>query len=253
MAVQHILDEVGGLSTLSKKEQVKKVAYAHYVQTNSTTFTQKDLAAIFSSNNLVIPNLSRELSLIVKDKPCEIFKTKKGYVLERGFIKVMDDQFGSKYSKDATNHFQDLFKRVHKQSHKEFLQDAIMCFNLKLYRPAIIMTWIVALDMLYDYVIESCLIKFNIELAKANKKLKIQSKVDFEDLKESQFIELLRASSIISKEQKKILDDKLDIRNSAAHPNATSFKEAKTATFIEELLNDIVATLPTDAQSLHSH
>lgn len=90
-------------------------------------------------------------------------------------------------------------------------------------------------------------------LAKANKKLKIQSKVDFEDLKESQFIELLRASSIISKEQKKILDDKLDIRNSAAHPNATSFKEAKTATFIEELLNDIVATLPTDAQSLHSH
>lgn len=66
---------------------------------------------------------------------------------------------------------------------------------------------------------------------------------DFEDLKESYVIELLKAASIISKEQKKVLDEKLEVRNSAAHPNSTSFKEPKVVTFIDELFTDVVFKL----------
>src|SRR5690606_38344666 len=119
------------------------------------------------------------------------------------------------------------------------------CFQCKLYRPAIIMTWIVVIDVLYDYVINNHLRDFNDVLKHANKKLVIKSKSDFEELRESDFILYLKTAAIISKEQRKVLDEKLTIRNSAAHPNGTSFKEAKTATFIEELFSDVLDKITT--------
>jgi len=241
MNIQAVLDfDNQKFGELTPKERVKRIAYIHYLLTDNSTFNLKDLTMLFNSNNLVSPNISRELSTICTGKSREIFKTKNGFVLERGFIKLMDEKFAVKYTKEISIQFQEQLDRVKQPIQKEFLQDAFSCFNAKLYRPTILMTWIVVMDVLYEYVLSHYLISFNAELIKTNKKIIIQKKGDFEDLKESTFIELLRASSVISKEQKKILDEKLSVRNSAAHPNSTSFKEAKTVTFVEELFNDIV-------------
>src|SRR5258708_40266291 len=100
------------------------------------------------------------------------------------------------------------------------------------------MTWLLGMNFFFNHVISAKLQEFNDELKKKNKKKFISDKSDFEEFKESEIIEVMKSSGIISKEQRKLMDEKLDIRNSAAHPNSTMFKETKVITFIQELVEE---------------
>ncbi len=111
---------------------------------------------------------------------------------------------------------------------KEFLKETIDCFGAGANRAFVIMCWILALDHLYDYVMKAPLSAFNEVLAKnADKRVrvtKIQSRDQFGDMPEGKFIEFLRASEIISNDVRKILDEKLGVRNSCAHPSGITVK-----------------------------
>jgi len=243
MEVESIFDSEEFKSS-NQTEQVKSIAYAYYIINNNNNFQPKDLSDLFKTYNISLPsNISRELSKITKGRPRDIIKQNEGYALERGFINKMDNLHRAGYSKEISSKMTQLLSGIRDANQKIFLEDALKCFTAKLYRPSIIMTWLVVLDVLYDHVLSFKLSEFNAELVKQNKKVIIKSKSDFEDIKESVFIEVLRSASIITKEQKKILDEKLTVRNSAAHPNQTSFKEPKVVSFIEELLSDIVDKL----------
>jgi len=241
MTLERILNYYKDFQTLPQSEKVKVVGYVISTVDKRATFTPKELYNFFHENNLDPPsNMSRELTKISKERPRSIIKIGNQYALERNYIKEMDLQHGSAYSIAVSKKMEDLLDKVKDTDQKSFLKDALICFENKIYRASILLTWLVVLDILYDEVLANHLVVFNAEVAKQNKKFVVKKKADFEDIKESIFIEALRAASIISKEQKKVLDEKLTIRNSAAHPNKTSFMEAKVASFIEELLIDVV-------------
>jgi hypothetical protein len=84
--------------------------------------------------------------------------------------------------------------------------------------------------------------EFNTALAKnSDKKInKIVNYDDFGELKESKFIEVSKSAGIISNDVRKILDEKLGIRNSAAHPSGIAFSGHKTTEFILDLISNIV-------------
>ena len=62
----------------------------------------------------------------------------------------------------------------------------------------------------------------------------------FSDIKESVFIEVCRSSNVITNDVRKILDEKLGIRNTAAHPSTVKIHESKVVNFVEDLVDNII-------------
>jgi hypothetical protein len=59
-------------------------------------------------------------------------------------------------------------------------------------------------------------------------------------MQESKLIEIARGSKIISNDVRKILDTKLGIRNSSAHPTSISISEVKATDFIIDLVDNVI-------------
>lgn len=125
-----------------------------------------------------------------------------------------------------------------------FLQEAIDCYEIGARRAAIILTWLLALHHLQSYTLKHRLSDFNAALAKnTDKRIKVTSISkydDFSEIPEGKFIELLRGAGIISNDVRKILDVKLGVRNSSAHPASVSISEVKATDFIIDLVNNVV-------------
>lgn len=241
MNIDLLVDKTENFKGLSQKEKVKCMAYFYQTLKKENYFSAKNVEDLFVEGKIDGPsNIHDVLGKLLKDRPRDVIKSNGKYTLERHYVKQMDSIYLNGRTAKVIVEMAALLEKIKNHQQKEFLEDALKCVNAHIYRAAIIMTWLLVMDVLYEFILNYKLADFNAELKKRNLKYTITSKSDFEDIKESTFIEVMRASSIISKEQKKTLDDKLDIRNSAAHPNQTSFKEAKVVSFIEELIADIV-------------
>jgi hypothetical protein len=126
---------------------------------------------------------------------------------------------------------------------RKFLVEAVDCFEAGANRAAIVMTWILTVDHLYDYILANKLAEFNVELSKnppSKKMTRVGLKDDFSDLKEGKFIELCRAAGIISNDVRKILDDGLGVRNTAAHPSGVEITRSKAISVIEDLVINVI-------------
>jgi len=101
---------------------------------------------------------------------------------------------------------------------RAFLYEAIKCFEAGAYRAAIVMSWNLAYDHLLLWVLKNHLPAFNAEWPKTfpTKRLVAAKREDFGDAKEAHVLQVCRAAGFISADLKKMLDEKLDKRNSAA-------------------------------------
>lgn len=237
-----LITAVPQFSTLTQRKQVEWICGFYYLVNKRNEFVAKDIETVFIENHLSTPaNISRELVELTKARPQLIIRRKSFYSLELSFKSKLEQTYlDSPYKSAVSDKLKDLIPQIRQKSQQDFLADAIKCLDGGIQRAAIILTWLLTMDILMEFTLSNKRAAFNSELHKKNKKIQVNSKADFEDLKEGEIIELLRAAAVISKEQKKILDEKLNIRNSAAHPNMTLFKEAKTITFIEELLDEFI-------------
>lgn len=140
-----------------------------------------------------------------------------------------------------------LASRVAAESKRRFLAEAISCPGAEASRASIVMVWILTMDHLYEHVLLHNLAAFNQALqAKGGKyaKIVITTKDDFEDLKETEFIEVLRSSGSITNDVRKILDEKLGVRNSCAHPSGITVHATKVINFIEDLVDNVIVKIP---------
>lgn len=166
-----------------------------------------------------------------------------GYRLERKIF----DEIGSVVKNEPTKiqvstQLADLVTKINNTNEKSFLIEAINCYRVEAYRATIVMVWIITIDHLQNYIFGSKMHEFNAALAKnPDKKInKIVNYDDFGELKETKFIEISRSAGIISNDVRKILDEKLGIRNSAAHPSGIVFSGHKTTEFILDLISNVV-------------
>ncbi len=139
----------------------------------------------------------------------------------------------------------DLPKILSKNAEQTFLREAIKCYRTKAWRSVLVLVWILTIDHLQDYVLKNGLNKFNHSMQSVRKyqNFQITKKEDFEELKESDFILFLRQSHLISKNQKKILDNKLGIRNSYAHPSTLTLNQSTVLDFVEDLVHNVVSKI----------
>jgi hypothetical protein len=121
-----------------------------------------------------------------------------------------------------------------------FLEEAIRCYETKLYRSAVVLSWVGAASLLYDYVIAHKLAEFNVEATKRDPKWKAaKNNDDLANLKEHTFLQILHSISVIGKSVKDELEGCLKFRNGCGHPNSLKIGESRVSGHIETLMLNV--------------
>ena len=148
----------------------------------------------------------------------------------------------------AAKNLRILLKKIPDVTTRAFVKEAIECCEFKLNRSAVVMSWLVAIDVLRRYVLADAkrLADFNAEAKKRNPKWKPAKKADdFAYMKEAVFLDILRAMQIIdSKGMKDELDGCLKLRNSCGHPSSLQITDTRVESHIENLVLYVFEKFP---------
>ena len=245
MTVHDFLENISDFDSLTKKEQVKLIAFFYCVENKKQHFKANDITKEFEKNSLLKPsNISAEIIRLKKSKPTILIENKDGFSFHRTAKKELEETYlGVTHKLDVSNTLRDLIAELNGNEQKKYLEEAISCFEIKSFRASIIMTWLLAIDVIYEFVLlPKNLSSFNsaIQTHGKYKKITIVSKDDFSNIKESDFIELLRVAKLITNDTRKILDEKLGVRNSCAHPNSMEILDYKAIGFIQDLVINVI-------------
>lgn len=123
---------------------------------------------------------------------------------------------------------------------RNFIEEAIKCHEAGLYRSAIVMSWLGAVDILQKHVHQNHLDAFNAEAGRVNGKWKpAKSQDDIGKMGDVEFLDRIETLSIIGKNVKAELKKCLELRNGCGHPNSLKVSVNKSAAQIETLLQNV--------------
>jgi hypothetical protein len=121
-----------------------------------------------------------------------------------------------------------------------FVEEAIKCYEAELYRSAIVMSWLAAVDVLHRFVHQKYLAEFNAEAKRVDSRWKYAKTTDdLGRMAEADFLDRIAGISVVGKNVKKELKDCLDRRNGCGHPNSLKVGANTAAHHIEILLLNI--------------
>jgi hypothetical protein len=189
-------------------------------------------------------NITSLLDQLSEKNPRELLKGSRGYSM----VGRLRDEMSRKYSARHTAVYistllRELPVRLPNLAERTYLDEALACFNAGAFRASIVMCWNLAYDHLCEFVLSMHLTDFNTQLPKSFPKAEISvvgKKDDFQELKESQVLQVCKSANIISGSLHKILKEKLDRRNIAAHPSGVVVSQPTAEEFIKDLIENVV-------------
>lgn len=123
---------------------------------------------------------------------------------------------------------------------KEFIEEAIECYEASRLRAAVVLSWVGAVSLLHKHVVANELSNFNTEAVRRDAKWRpAKNTDDLGRMKESDFLNVIQALSIIGKNVKQELENCLKLRNSCGHPNTLKIGDARVAAHIEILVLNV--------------
>lgn len=135
---------------------------------------------------------------------------------------------------------------VQSETTRAFVEEAIKCHEAKLYRSAVVMSWVAAVDVLYREVVTNHLTEFNAEALKCNAKWKSALNEDgLAKMQESDFLDRLVPIGVLGKNVKEELAKALKLRNGCGHPNSLKIGANMVASHIEVLMLNVFETFPS--------
>lgn len=133
-----------------------------------------------------------------------------------------------------------LLPQIKNQNTSKFVEEAIQSYEYKLYRSAVVLSWVGAIAVLYDYVLSNRLSDFNIESIKRDSKRKpVKNMDDLAKISEHEFLEILESISVFGKSVKQELQARLKMRNGCGHPNSFHLSDNMVAAHIESLIVNV--------------
>lgn len=134
----------------------------------------------------------------------------------------------------------DELPNIKNENTRAFVEEAIKCHEAELYRSAVVMSWLAAVDVLHNYAHAKHLKKFNAEAKRVDARWKdAKTTDDLGKMSEADFLERIAGLSIIGKNVKKELKGCLDRRNGCGHPNSLKIGANTVAHHIEILLLNV--------------
>jgi len=248
MSAADFVEGIPGFPKLSPTEQVKRFCWHLAMQRQKPRFAGADVAACFDESGCHKPSsVSPFLASLAKQK--FLIKKNSGYELSRLAREQLDPVLGKREATIAVDKLlQELPGKLTIQTEKVFLEEALMCFRHSAFRAAIVMTW----NLAYDHFLKVILndpqkhANFNSQLPKSFAKAAvstIKTQDDFEFLKEYEVLQVAKTATIISNSVHKILKEKLDRRNTAAHPSNVVISQHTAEEFILDLVQNVVLKL----------
>lgn len=248
MTIQEFVETIPNFSALDGRTQVDYFAFFLSDISGTESFRARDIENQF--NQVDVPQYSRIAAYLSEQASKGIsnyIKAPGGYRLARHRVETLRQEVGQQPKRVAVAKIlRERLSQLSDTREYAFFKEAIDCFWVQAFRAAIIVVWILTVDHLFRYVFFHQLPAFNTALAKnPDRRIRQVSKIeDFCELQESKFIELLRASDVISNDVRKLLDEKLGIRNSAAHPSDVQFDSHKATEFASDLLTNVILHFP---------
>lgn len=127
---------------------------------------------------------------------------------------------------------------------KEFVAEAVACYEARHFRAAVVLSWVGAVSLLYEYVVQHRLADFNIEAVRRDPKWRAaKNEDDLSRMKEHDLLQVLEALSILGKSVKIELEGCLKLRNGCGHPNNLKLAESRCAAHIEVLVLNVFDVL----------
>ena len=246
-AVNRFYGAIDDAQNLSQSSLVELFVYFVTIELGESAATARLINDCFTHCELKVPGgTSARLWEGLKTRPPRYVKVNDGYRLQRHARDALSEKLGA-HSKAVRTEasLRKLEQSVPEgAAAKEFLEETIDCFEIGASRATIVMAWILTMNHLYEYVLAHKQTDFNAALSKsADKRIRIgavSSVDDFSDIPDVKFIELCRSSKIISNDVRKILDEKLGTRNSAAHPSGVRIGDTKVIDFVEDLVSNVI-------------
>jgi hypothetical protein len=243
-SLELFVERLNGFASWPQSRQVDYVAYFLSLQEGFTSFTAKQIEDCF---DLLSIRPYRRLAVYLSEgtakKDGKYLKSENGYRLERATHDEIRAAVDAEPPRaQVSKQLSDLVLQIKDTQERAFLEEAIRCYRVEAYRATIVMVWVLTIDHLQKHVFGQRLADFNSAIvAHSDKKLvQVVNYDDFSNIKESRLIELMRSVNIISNDVRKILDEKLGIRNSAGHPSGIQFSGHKTTEFVLDLINNIL-------------
>lgn len=248
MELEDFARQVPNFDGLSEPERIKHLVW--YLHRHGAR-DRVDVAAvrkIYEKLSYESKYLARDMARLAERTPPELLKDAKGYRLEGRARADLDGKYGEAPSSIAVAKLlADLPSKVPGTDESVFLQEALNCYRVKAFRSAIVMAWNLAYDHLLRWLLAepARLQTFNqrIPVRYPKKQVQVAAFDDFEDLKESEVVEVASSAGLLNGNVVKVLDKELKRRNSAAHPSPTVFTQYQAEDSITDLVNNVVLQL----------
>jgi hypothetical protein len=146
-------------------------------------------------------------------------------------------------TKSVAKGLRHLLSSIKSKESQEFVEEAIQCLEADAYKAAVVFSWVGAVSVLYDHIIANHLTDFNNEALRRDPKWKAAStRDDLAKMKESDFLDILTALSILGKNVKEHLKNTcLNLRNSCGHPSSLKVGKHNVEAHIEFLIQNVFA------------
>jgi len=157
-------------------------------------------------------------------------------------LNVLPQKKSQKVIHSATS-LRKAIKHIKNQDTIAFLDEAISTFEAGAYRSAIVLSWVGAMSLFHDQIVQHHLASFNAEAARRDSNWKsAKAKDDLSRMKETDFLDIIGSPSIslIGKNVKEELKNHcLQLRNGCGHPNSLKIGENRVAAHLEVLILNV--------------
>jgi hypothetical protein len=224
-------------------------AWVNHAFRNKTRFSTGDIGWCYEKLDYKKPNISQYLGRM---EGKELLHDASGYYLEGSLRSQYDAKYGEhEVALNVRQMVKDLVKVVPEIGEQDMFKEALICLTHDAVRASVIMVWNIAFYHLCRYVMKHKLNEFNNRLpTRFPKKWKITDLPvitkyeDFADnMSEREVIEVCNSASIIDGNMHQVFVDKLNARNSAAHPSTIHVTQVQAEGYIDGLIRNVVLLL----------
>jgi hypothetical protein len=132
-------------------------------------------------------------------------------------------------------------------TYRPYLEEALECYRRALYRAAILMVWAAVMERLYEAAaerpggIKAFQSANKARFGAGNKYRPLKKQADFLYLGERDFLQLGEDAGMYNRNARKLLHERLELRNLCGHPTRYVLGREETVIFIESLLLNVLS------------
>lgn len=228
---------------------------------NRPGFSQKDSICLILGCDIDSPKSITKIKLIGKEAGLRVIekwnvanalgkakglvvRISDGWILTNEGKEYISNLAGLKNKRTAlktiANDLRKLINTLPNLDTQLFLNEALSCFETGNYRATVVLSWVGAVHILYQYVVDNILGIFNTEALRRDSKWKTAKTIDdLGRMKEKDFLDILVTLSALGKNVKQELMNCLDLRNGSGHPNSLKIGENRAAGHLETLILNV--------------